>query len=100
MATTANYTPEQTQQLVEAYQAGTAVEQLALTLGRSTRSVVAKLAREGVYQAKTAATSSRVATKLQLTQQLEAKLGLAPETLVSLEKATHAALIALVAAVA
>lgn len=100
MATTANYTPEQTTEIVAAYQAGTAVEAIALTLGRSTRSIIAKLAREGVYQSKVAPTGSRTATKLQLTQQLEAKLNLAPETLASLEKASHAALATLVAALA
>lgn len=48
-----NYTPEQTQQLVEAYKAEptkATVEKLAEMLGKSTRSIVAKLSREGVYQ--------------------------------------------------
>lgn len=47
-----NYTPEQTQALVEAYKAGKTVEALAESLGKSVRSVVAKLSREGVYQKK------------------------------------------------
>ena len=49
---TVNYTPEQTAQIVADYQAGVAVEKLAETLGKSVRSIVAKLSREGVYQKK------------------------------------------------
>ena len=49
---TVNYTPEQTQQIIADYQAGVAVEKLAETLGKSVRSIVAKLSREGVYQKK------------------------------------------------
>ncbi len=54
--TKTNYTPEQTTQLVAGYQAGETVEQLAEALGKTVRSVVAKLSREGVYVAKTKAT--------------------------------------------
>ena len=48
-----NYTQQQTQQIVSEYQAGIAVEAIAEKMGRSVRSVVAKLSREGVYQRKT-----------------------------------------------
>jgi len=48
-----NYTPEQTLQMVSDYQAGVTVEHIAETLGKTVRSVVAKLSREGVYQKKT-----------------------------------------------
>ena len=47
-----NYTPEQTVSMVEAYARGVTVEQIALDLGKTVRSVVAKLSREGVYKAK------------------------------------------------
>ena len=47
-----NYTSEQTLKLVADYQAGITVEKLAESLGKSVRSVVAKLSREGVYQKK------------------------------------------------
>jgi hypothetical protein len=47
-----NYTPEQTVQLVSDYQSGVTVETLAETLGKSVRSIVAKLSREGVYKKK------------------------------------------------
>ena len=49
---TQNYTPEQTAQIVQDYEAGVAVEAIAETVGKSVRSVVAKLSREGVYKAK------------------------------------------------
>ena len=47
-----NYTPEQTAKIVQDYQAGVAVEAIAEAVGKSVRSVVAKLSREGVYKAK------------------------------------------------
>lgn len=95
-ATPTNYTPEQTQQLVTGYQAGTSVEQLAQTLGKTTRSVVAKLAREGVYQAKTAAKGVQRVKKADLVDQLAEACGVAPEVFESLEKANHDVLEALV----
>jgi ATP-dependent Lon protease len=52
-AKTVNYTPEQTTKMVADYQAGATVETLAQELGKTVRSVVAKLSREKVYQAKT-----------------------------------------------
>ena len=48
-----NYTAEQTAQMVLDYSNGTTVEAIAETLGKTVRSVVAKLSREGVYKAKT-----------------------------------------------
>lgn len=50
---TVNYTPEQSAQMVADYQAGVAVETIAENLGKTVRSVVAKLSREKVYKAKT-----------------------------------------------
>ena len=47
-----NYTPEQTAQMVADYAAGVTVEKIAETLGKTVRSVVAKLSREGVYKKK------------------------------------------------
>ncbi len=47
-----NYTPEQTMQIVADYQAGITVETIAENLGKTVRSVVAKLSREKVYVAK------------------------------------------------
>ena len=53
-----NYTAEQTAVMVSDYQSGVGVEQIALSLGKSVRSVVAKLSREIVYVAKTYTTKS------------------------------------------
>jgi hypothetical protein len=47
-----NYTAEQTAQIVADYQAGVTTEQIAEKLGKSVRSIVAKLSREGVYKKK------------------------------------------------
>lgn len=75
-----NYTPEQVQKLVADYQAGQSVESLAEGLGKSVRSIVAKLSREGVYQAKSYVSKTgekpvkkdlvadQIATILQLTE--------------------------------
>jgi hypothetical protein len=52
-AKTLNYTPEQTTKMVADYQAGVSVDTLAQELGKTVRSIVAKLSREKVYQAKT-----------------------------------------------
>jgi response regulator RpfG family c-di-GMP phosphodiesterase len=57
-AKTVNYTPEQTLKMVADYQAGTTVESIAEALGKSVRSVVAKLSREKVYVAKTYTTKT------------------------------------------
>jgi hypothetical protein len=47
-----NYTPEQTAQMVADYAGGVTVESIAESLGKTVRSVVAKLSREGVYKKK------------------------------------------------
>ena len=47
-----NYTAEQTAKMVSDYQSGVTVETLAQNLGKSVRSIVAKLSREGVYKKK------------------------------------------------
>lgn len=51
-AKTVNYTPEQTLKMVEDYTNGVTVEKIAEELGKTVRSVVAKLSREKVYKAK------------------------------------------------
>lgn len=94
---TVNYTPEQTAELVNSYKAGKTVEQLAEALGKSVRSVVAKLSREGVYTPKVrVATGSRV-KKAELVELLAARCGVPAEAFDSLEKANQAVLEALVA---
>ena len=95
-ATKTNYTEAQTLELVTRYQAGETVEALAEAVGKSVRSVVAKLSREGVYVAKTKTKGNTRVTKAGLTTMLEAKLGMASGSLESLQKASHEALEALV----
>lgn len=46
-----NYTEAQVASMIERYQAGENVEMLAEAMGKSVRSVIAKLVREGVYVA-------------------------------------------------
>ena len=48
-AKTVNYTPEQTQAIINDYQNGVSVEVIAENLGKTVRSIVAKLSREKVY---------------------------------------------------
>ena len=62
-----NYTAEQVQLMVEQYKQGTSVEQIAEALGKSTRSIVAKLSREGVYVAKTSTGHQRMCSAAQST---------------------------------
>jgi hypothetical protein len=83
-----NYTAEQTQLIVQEYQAGTPVEQIAQTLGKTTRSVVAKLSREGVYVAKTKQAQPRV-KKSELVERIALAVGVPSELFESLEKANH-----------
>ena len=47
-----NYTTEQTEKVKTDYLMGVSVETIASELGKSVRSIVAKLSREGVYKKK------------------------------------------------
>ena len=68
-----NYTPEMTAQIVEQYQAGVDVADIAADIDKSVRSVRSKLVREGVYVAKpkTTARKSDEPTKKELINHLE-----------------------------
>lgn len=89
---TVNYTPAQTKELVERYQAGEAVEQIAETMGKTTRSIVAKLSREGVYQAKLRVKNPNRVKKAELVELLAKRCEVSVEVFESLEKAAHEAL--------
>jgi hypothetical protein len=84
-----NYTPEQVQELVQKYQAGVAVELIAEDLGKSVRSIVAKLSREGVYQPKTRAQAGARVTKAELVQRIAQLCDRTDEQFESLEKANQ-----------
>ena len=47
-----NYSAEQTARVIVGYTDGVSVENLAAEMGKSVRSIIAKLSREGVYKAK------------------------------------------------
>jgi hypothetical protein len=91
---TVNYTPEQTAQIITDYQAGITVEAIALTLGKSARSIVAKLSREKVYQKKTyvSKTGETVVKKDEVSDYIGEALGLNEADVTSLTKANKTAL--------
>jgi hypothetical protein len=98
-AKSVNYTPEQTAQIVADYQAGVTVEALALTLGKSARSIVAKLSREKVYTKKvytkkayTSKTGETVIKKDEVSDYIGQALGLSEADVTSLTKANKNAL--------
>lgn len=97
----ANYTPEQTALMVEAYTAAPTedtVKTLADKLGRTTRSIVAKLAKEQVYKAKAKEVGKRTMLKSEMVGEIAKLIGSTDEQLESLEKATGPALLAVLAA--
>ena len=97
-----NYTPEQTAQVVADYTAGVPVEQIAEALGKSVRSIVAKLSREGVYQKKQYATKTGepVQKKDSVADAIGAVLLLTEAETDSLAKANKTALVKIFAALA
>lgn len=90
-----NYTAEQTAACREAYVANPTqetVEALAKQFGKTVRSMVAKLSKEGVYVAKGKEPGKRVALKAEMVAEIAKLLGKTEEQMESLEKATGAAL--------
>ncbi len=101
--TNVNYTPEMTAALVSRYVDGNvAVESLAVEFGKSVRSVVAKLSREGVYKAKDRVTKTGepVVKKASLADSLALMAGLTEAEATSLEKVNKTALVKLMTAIA
>ena len=94
-----NYSAEQTSKVLEMYEAGkgATVDAIAEAVGKTARSVIAKLAREGVYVAKSGKAATARVTKAELVKRVETALGLTG--LGTLEKASHEALEALSAKV-
>lgn len=93
-AKTVNYTPEQTAKMVADYAAGVSVEKMAEALGKSVRSVVAKLSREGVYQKKVykTKTGEAVVKKDEWADYIGQALGMSEADTESLTKANKTAL--------
>lgn len=94
---TVNYTPEMTAKIVADYVANPSsdtVASLAETFGKSVRSIVAKLSREGVYQKKeyTSKTGDKVQKKDETADAIGAILRLSEPEIESLTKANKSAL--------
>jgi response regulator RpfG family c-di-GMP phosphodiesterase len=89
-----NYTAEQTAKMVADYQAGVTVETIAAELGKTVRSIVAKLSREKVYVAKTyvSKTGEAVIKKDSVADYIGEALGLSEADTESLTKANKTAL--------
>ena len=99
---TVNYTPEQTLQIVDSYTQGDTVESIAESMGKSVRSIVAKLSREGVYRKKeyVGKTGEKPVKKDMHADAIGAILQLAENDVESLTKANKSALKAIFAALA
>ena len=93
-AKTVNYTPEQSTKMVADYLAGVTVESIATELGKTVRSVVAKLSREKVYKAKTyvSKTGAPVVKKDAHADAIGAILKMSENEIESLTKANKTAL--------
>lgn len=102
MSKVVNYTPEQTLKMVADYQAGATVETIAESMGKTVRSVVAKLSREGVYQKKVykTKTGETVVKKDAHADAIGAILRLPENDIESLTKANKSALKAIFDALA
>lgn len=94
---TVNYTPEQTTELVAAYVANATeatVTTFAEKFGKTTRSIVAKLSREGVYKKKEyqTKTGEAVQKKNELADAIGAVLKMTEPEITSMEKVNKTAL--------
>ena len=87
-----NYTEDMVAEMTEAYQANPTretVEELASKFGKTVRSIIAKLSREGVYVAQPRVTKSGepVVRKAELVAQINAHFEIELPTLVKASKA-------------
>ena len=87
-----NYTNDQTEYMVEQYTnkpSRITVDRLAKELGKSPKSIIGKLSREGVYRRSVYKTKTGdiPVTKEEIVRDLEAALGFNTEDLAGLEKA-------------
>ena len=87
MATAKNYTEEMVASMTEAYQTNPSrdtVDALAKQFGKTARSIIAKLSREGVYvaQPRTTKTGEPVVSKAQFVSAIEGHFDITMPTLV------------------
>jgi predicted transcriptional regulator len=92
-----NYTEQQTDAMISAYildPTRETVDKLAEELGRSTKSIIGKLSREGVYRREVyvSKTGESPITKVEIVSNIAESLGLETATLAGLEKSPKAAL--------
>lgn len=88
-----NYTDEQTATAKEMYAKGASIDSIAQAIGKGTKSVVAKLVREGVYKkAEKAETGKARTTKAETATAIGNVLGLNENDVESLTGATKNAL--------
>ena len=96
---TVNYTPEMTAQMLKAYAEGVTVDSIAEGMGKTVRSVVAKLSREGVYRKKeyVSKNGERPVKKDQTAEDIGVLVGLSEGEVDSLTKANKGALLKILA---
>ena len=94
----ANYTPEMTETVKAEYAKGTSVEQIAQMVGKTARSVIAKLSKEQVYKPVAKEAGKREMKKAEMVAAISTEIGVSEEVLESLEKATGPALMAVLKA--
>ena len=92
-----NYTEQQTEAMISAYildPTRETVDKLAEELGRSTKSIIGKLSREGVYRREVyvSKTGESPITKVEIVNNIAEGLGLKISTLAGLEKSPKTAL--------
>jgi hypothetical protein len=92
-----NYTEEQTAYMVEHYESCPSMETvqyLAEKLGKTTKSIIGKLSREGVYKRAVYKSKSGELpiTKVELVSNIAENLGIEVESLVGLEKSPKSTL--------
>jgi len=102
MASAKNYTDEMVANMTKQYQANPTretVDELAREFGKTTRSIIAKLSREGVYvaQPRTTKSGEPIVAKSELVSEVATILGVEVDDIASLEKATKVHLKELVA---
>ena len=90
-----NYTDEMVSQMVQEYQQQPnldTVASLAQEFGKTTRSIIAKLSREGVYKAqpRTTKTGEPVVRKDELVAEIATMLGIDNSSIATVSKATKA----------
>lgn len=99
---TPNYTPEQTEKIKTDYLAGISVETIAQNLGKTVRSITAKLSKEGVYKRKeyVSKTGEKPVKKDAHADAIGAVLNMTEGEIESLTKANKTALVKIFTALA